>query len=70
MVSPGSTLATFIVNTLGRLCSRSEALFPSVFAVSNSRVAFSRSLIFATIRTSPTVIVMPHTAARVDAGKT
>ena len=41
MVSPGSTLATFIVNTLGRLCSRSEALFPSVFAVSNSRVAFA-----------------------------
>ena len=59
MVSPGSTLATFIVNTLGRLCSSSEALFPSRFAASNSLFAFSRSLILATMRTSPTVIVMP-----------
>ena len=36
MVSPGSTLATFIVKTLGRLCSSSDALFPSRFAASNS----------------------------------
>ena len=70
MVSPGSTLATFIVNTLGRLCSSSDALFPSFFAVSNSVFACSRCLIFATILTSPMVMVMPETAARVDAGNT
>ena len=69
MVSPGRTLATFIVNTLGRLSSNSEALFPSRFAASNSRAAFSRSRILATMRISPTVIVMPYTAARIDAGK-
>jgi hypothetical protein len=49
----------FIVNTLGRLSSNSDALFPSRFARSNSCFAFSRSLILATTRTSPTVIVMP-----------
>ena len=70
IVSPGITLATFIVKTLGRLCSSSDALFPSFFAASNSVFACSRSLIFATIRTSPIVIVMPETAARVEAGNT
>ena len=59
MVSPGRTLASFIVNTLGRLCSSSEAFLPSRFAASNSRAARSRSLIVATVRTSPTVIVIP-----------
>jgi hypothetical protein len=59
MVSPGSTFATFIVKTLGRICSRSDALLPSRFAAANSLFAFSRSLIVATIRTSATVIVMP-----------
>ena len=70
IVSPGSTLATFIENTLGRLCSSSDALLPSRLAASNSRAACVRSLILATVRTLPTVIVMPYTAARVDAGKT
>ena len=37
IVSPGSTLASFIVNTLGRLCSSSDALLPSLLAASNSR---------------------------------
>ena len=59
MVSPGSTFATLIVKTLGRLCSRSDALLPSRFAASNSVLAFSFSLILATMRTSPTVMVMP-----------
>ena len=58
-VSPGCTLASFMVNTFGRLCSSSDAFFPSRLAASNSRAARSRSLIVATVRTSPTVIVMP-----------
>ena len=36
IVSPGRTLATLIVNTLGRLCSSSDALLPSRLAASNS----------------------------------
>jgi len=70
MVSPGRTLASFIVKTFGRLCSSSDALLPSRFAASNSCTAFSRSRIVATVRTLPTVIVKPYTAARVEAGKT
>jgi hypothetical protein len=59
MLSPGSTFATFIENTLGRLCSSSDALLPSRLAASNSRAACCRSLIVATVRTLPTVMVNP-----------
>ncbi len=68
--SPGRTLDTSIVSTLGRCCSRSEALLPSAFARSYSARAFFRSWIRASTARSPTVSLIPCTAARVEAGKT
>ena len=70
MRSPGRMLPTRMLKTLGRDCSRSEALLPSLTALVKVALASSRSLIFATTRWSPTVMVMPCTAARVDPGKT
>ena len=63
-------LATLIENTLGRLCSSSDALLPSRFACSKRCWPRSRSSIFATMRLSPTIMLIAYTAARVDAGKT
>jgi hypothetical protein len=46
-------LANLIENTFGRCCSSSDALFPSSFAFSKSFFACSRSLILATMMSSP-----------------
>ena len=68
MESPGRILATFILKTLGRSCSRREAVCPCSRASSYSRRACSRSRISAVISRSPVCITMPYTAARVEAG--
>jgi len=61
----------YIVGTaLRRCCSRSEALLPSAFACSNSCCATARFFVFALTTLSPMRMVMPWTAARVEAGKT
>jgi len=59
-----------MVKTLGRCSSKSDALLPSDFALTNSALAASRSLIRAITTRLPTVIFMPLTDALVDAGKT
>ncbi|MGC4120951.1 MAG: hypothetical protein QM765_41525 [Myxococcales bacterium] len=66
----GITLATFMVKTLGRSCSSSEARLPSALACSYcARASAFFSILASTVR-APIFMRMPWTAARVEAGKT
>ncbi len=69
-VSPGMTLATSMVKTLGLRCSKRDALFPSSFASSYSSFASSFSLIVAVTLWLPISMVMPWTVAVLEVGNT
>ncbi len=62
-------LATSIENTLGRFWLSSDAVCPAAFAALKICWAWVFSLICATSRRSPMLIVTALTAARVEPGK-